>query len=208
MKVPEKGRPIGGRMSLLASPGKYTVKLTAGGQDYTQPLLVIKDPHSAGTDADIRAQFAFMESVEQNASKVNEMIDQAEILRKQITTLQNVDAEQVKIAATRLYEKLTGFEENLYQLRITGGQDGMRWPAKLQEKLGHLASELEDADFAPTSQQIAVNRQYTGQIRNLQAELAQLLAKDLADFNGVLKGQNIQAIAATLKPTIDKENAQ
>jgi hypothetical protein len=67
---------------------------------------------------------------------------------------------------------------------------------------------LEDADFAPTSQQIAVNRQYTEQIRNLQAELAQLLAKDLADFNGILKGQNIQAIAATLRPTIDKENAQ
>jgi hypothetical protein len=51
MKIPDMGRPLGGRMALLASPGKYTVKLTVAGQDYTEPLVMIKDPHSAGTEA-------------------------------------------------------------------------------------------------------------------------------------------------------------
>jgi len=195
MKVPEKGRPLGGRMSLLASPGKYTIKLTVDGQDYTQPLLLIKDPHSAGTESDVRAQFAFLETVEQNAKSVDDMIDRAELLRKQVAGLENTDSDQLKTAAGGLYKKLTAFEENLYQLRVTGGQDGMRWPAKLQEKLGHLASELEDADFAPTSQQIAVNRQYTEQIRNLQTQLRQLLVKDVGGFNSLLQQQNLPVIA-------------
>ena len=34
MKVPEKGRPTGGRMTLLASPGKYMVKLTVYHSSY------------------------------------------------------------------------------------------------------------------------------------------------------------------------------
>jgi len=62
---------------LLACPGKYTVKLIVGGKEYRQPLTVIKDPHSAGTEADIRAQFTFLEKVEENSKSVAEMINRA-----------------------------------------------------------------------------------------------------------------------------------
>ncbi len=134
------------------------------------------------------------------------MIDRAELLRKQVAGLENTGSDQLKTAAGGLYEKLTAFEENLYQLRVTGGQDGMRWPAKLQEKLGHLASELEDADFAPTSQQIAVNRRYTEQIRNLQTQLRQLLVKDVAGFNSLLQQQNLPVIAMAAR--ISEESVQ
>jgi hypothetical protein len=198
MKVPDRGRPIGGRMSLLAPPGKYTVKLSVGEKDYAQPLLVIKDPHSAGTEAEIRTQFTFLEKVEQNAKSVAEMIDRSETLRKQLSSLENSHVE-LKTAADGLYRKLTDFEENLYQLRITGGQDGMRWPARLQEKLGHLASELEEGDFAPTSQQVAVNRQYTEQIASLRIQLQSLLTKDVEGFNGLLKQRNMPVLAAAEK---------
>ena len=50
-------RPAAGgspQIAVLAPPGTYTVKLTIGGRDYTQPLTVRKDPHSGGTEADIR----------------------------------------------------------------------------------------------------------------------------------------------------------
>ena len=32
-------------------PGRYTVKLTVGGQSFTQPLEVLKDPNSPIMDA-------------------------------------------------------------------------------------------------------------------------------------------------------------
>jgi photosystem II stability/assembly factor-like uncharacterized protein len=199
MKVGERGRPIGGRMSLLAPPGAYQVKLTVDGHDFTQPLTVIKDPHSSGSEADIRAQFAFLQSVQENLRQAGAMIEQIENARKQLESVSSRSEGgsdlQAKSGADDLDHKLTALEENLYQLRITGGQDGMRWPTKLLEKLTHIATEVQDADFAPTSQQIAVNLQYTQQIRALHAQLNQLLNKDVAQLNDLLRKQKLPVIA-------------
>src|SRR5436190_1408255 len=53
----------GGGLAILQPPGTYTVKLSVGGRDYTQPLRVLKDPHSAGTEADIAAQQTMLAAV-------------------------------------------------------------------------------------------------------------------------------------------------
>jgi uncharacterized phage infection (PIP) family protein YhgE len=171
-------------------PGVYTAKLTVGGKSYSQKLTVLKDPHSAGTEADIHAQFTFLESLEKNLDTAADMINQVELLRKQIEDLKP----RLNNEATAMDTTLTDFEENLHQLRITGGQDGMRWPAKLIEKLSHVASQLQDNDFAPTSQQIAVNQQLTQQIRELHNQFERILRTDVVRFNDVLKQRGIPAI--------------
>ena len=189
MRVPPEGRPAGGRISLLAPPGTYTVKLSADGQDYTQKLTVIKDPHSTGSEADIRSQFEFMRSLRDDMISASEMINQVERLRKQAQ-----DLEQRVQEAAAFNQTLTSFEENLYQLRITGGQDGMRWPAKLVEKLTHIASELQDADFAPTAQQIAVGNELGAEVRTLRSRWSEIASKDLAGLNDLLKQRGLPAL--------------
>src|SRR5439155_9307081 len=59
---PEGWRPApdGGRFRILAPPGNYTVKLSVGGRELTQPLTVRKDPHSGGTEADLQAQMTML----------------------------------------------------------------------------------------------------------------------------------------------------
>ena len=187
------GRAAGGRLAVVAPPGNYTVKLNAGGQEFTQPLKVIKDPHSGGTEAGIRAQFTLMQSIRDNLNAVGEMINQLEPVRKQLQDLESAQA-SLKPEAQTLEQALTAFEENLYQLRLTGGQDGMRWPAELAQKLTHLAGEVQDSDFPPTAQQLAVHRQFTNQIRTLRAQLDQLLTKDVAAFNATLSGHSVPNI--------------
>ena len=44
--------------------GTYTIKLSAGGQELTQPLTILKDPASAGTEADIRTQTAMLRDLQ------------------------------------------------------------------------------------------------------------------------------------------------
>src|SRR5262249_4458065 len=39
----------------VAPPGKYTVRLTVDGENYTQPLEIVRDPGSTGSDEDLRA---------------------------------------------------------------------------------------------------------------------------------------------------------
>jgi hypothetical protein len=43
-------------LQISAPPGAYTVKLSAGGRELTQPLTVSKDPNSGGSEAEIEAQ--------------------------------------------------------------------------------------------------------------------------------------------------------
>jgi hypothetical protein len=56
------------------------------------------------------------------------------------------------------------------------------------------------------AQQIAVNRQYTEQIRMLEGQLRQLLGKDVNEFNGILKRQNIPVVA--ISKMVVQESAQ
>jgi hypothetical protein len=119
------------------------------------------------------------------------MVNRTEILRRQLQDLAAAQTGPLKDAAMTLEKKLTDFEENLHQLRISGGQDGMRWPSKLLEKLGHLATEVQESDFRPTDQQTAVNQQFDEQIRALKGELDQLLNQDVAGFNKTLQERKL-----------------
>ena len=198
VRVGPEGRALGGRSTLLAPPGRYAVKLSVGGQELTQPLMLIKDPHSAGSDADIWAQFALLQASRGSQATVGDMINQVEMVRKQLgdlgSVLQGADAAAVRTAAGELDRKLIDFEENLFQIRVSGGQDGMRWPAKLLEKLRHLTSGVQQSDFAPTAQQIAVHQQFAEQIKDLRARYEQLLSSDIASFNAMLREKGIPNI--------------
>jgi photosystem II stability/assembly factor-like uncharacterized protein len=198
-RVAAEGRPAGGRFELLASPGTYTVKLSVGGQVLSQPLQVIKDPHSQGTEADIRKQFTLLQEVRTSIEAAGEMVNRVETLRRQLQDLQNgaEASAALKPAARTLEQALTDFEENLYQLRLSGGQDGMRWPGRVVQKLGHLADQIQDSDFSPTTQQVAVHRQLADEIRSLRARFDTLLTTDLAAFNALLKQGGLPVLAPT-----------
>ena len=193
MKVPEEGRPGGGRMQMLAPPGTYSVKLAAGAQELTQPLVVLKDPHSGGSDADIQTQFAFVQSLRQDMDRAAAMVNRAEALRRQLEDLaaSSTASPAVKDASADLDRKLTDFEDNLYQLRLTGGQDGMRWGGRLIQKLGHLASEVQESDYRPTDQQVAVRQQFATELATLQSRLDRLTTEDVSHVSELLKENNL-----------------
>jgi photosystem II stability/assembly factor-like uncharacterized protein len=198
MKVGADGRPAGGRLTLLASPGGYTVKLTVGGHVFTQPLQLLKDPHSTGTEADIRAQFTLLQSVRDNMLAAGDMVNKIEVLRKQVEDLEaKPSGAPVKPAAEAFDARLVDFEQHLYQLKLTGGQDGMRWPGELLQKLSHLVGGLQDSDFPPTAQEIAVNQQFTEEIRRLKGGFSDLATHDVPAFNAVLAAQNLPPVSVT-----------
>src|SRR6185369_11537371 len=71
----------GGEFAILQAPGTYTVKLSVGGRDYTQQLRVLKDPHSAGTEADIAAQQQFLTTVRRDLDTVVDAVNNTEMVR-------------------------------------------------------------------------------------------------------------------------------
>jgi len=193
--------PEGGRLSLLMPPGTYTVKLTVDGQDFSQPLIVRKDPNSTGTEQDIQQQTALLSDLRKDLESAADMVNQIEVVRSQLDTLrlltQNTsDAGAVKSAADDLDRKLIDIEENLVQRRLTAqGQDTVRWPPKLISKLNYLANGIAgSADFPPNTQQREVYAMFKEQVTSLRRRLDDVLNKDVDGFNKVLRERNIQSL--------------
>src|SRR5262245_21285667 len=162
----------GGGIAILQAPGTYTVKLSVGGRDYTQPLRVLKDPHSAGTEADIAAQQQLLSAIRLDLDNVVDAVNSAELIRGQIANLKNmIQDTELKKAAGELDQKVAAVEGNLVELRATGrGQDGVRFGSKLVQKFGYLANGLQSGDFKPTNQQVAVHRDLNDKLKGLQGQ--------------------------------------
>ena len=199
-------RPAGesGRVSPLAPPGEYTVRLTVGDRQYTQPLIVLKDPHSTGTDADIREQFAVMLELRDNANTVVDLIDEAESVRDQILRLiERVrgrdGGDEIIRAGRELDQKLIDLEMMLTDLRMSGGsagQDQLRWPRRLYAKITSLAGYIGASDFVPTTQQIEVHERLKGLLREYQGRMRAIRDRDIAAFNRLLAEKGVAGIIA------------
>lgn len=193
---PDGTRPGGGRLSILAPPGMYTVRLSAGGKDLSQKLEVRKDPNSVGTEADIKEQMKMLFEVRRDLDQAADMINQLELVRSQIYALARLtDDTAVRKAGDDLDKKLIDLEMNLVELRATGrGQDGVRWGARLHGKLNYLAGGLMSNDHRPTGQQIEVQKILEDQLRRHGTSLDGLLSQEVGAFNQALRSKNLPII--------------
>jgi photosystem II stability/assembly factor-like uncharacterized protein len=187
-----RSAPGAPRMSILLPPGTYTVKLSVAGQEFTQPLVVRKDPNSGGSEADIISQTTMMNELRKDLETGSGMVNQIEIIRSQLNKL---DSSTVKSAADDLDRKLIEVEEELIQRKLTGqGQDTVRWPPKLLTKINYLANGLSSGDFQPTKQQREVQQLFKEQMSGLRQRLDAILKTDLPGFNKLLSDNNIKTV--------------
>ncbi|MCA1601794.1 MAG: sialidase, partial [Acidobacteria bacterium] len=82
-----RAAPGAPRMSVLLPPGTYTVKLSAAGQELSQPLIVKKDPNSSGTEAEIQTQVAMLLDLRSDLEKAAGMVNQIELIRSQLYSI-------------------------------------------------------------------------------------------------------------------------
>ena len=190
--VGEEGRPAPGgqRISILMPPGRYAVRLTVDGATHEQPLTVLKDPHSGGTEADIAEQIAFIRDVREDVVRAGEAVERVEAMRVQLGTLARfVEDEDLSASVEDLRQKLIDLQETMVDLRLTGqGQDGVRFEARLLQKLGYLVGALAIADFRPTDQQTEVKVILREALETHLAELEELVRTDVTALNEMLRG--------------------
>jgi len=184
------------RLSILMPPGTYTVKLTVDGASQSQPLEVRKDPNSGGTEAEIVEQTRLLAGLKQELNDAAAAVQRLETVRLQVQQVQQLanDAEVTR-SARALDAKLVDVEMNLVDLRLTGGgQDGVRFAAKLISKLGYLANGTATADYRPTAQHVEVNGILAIELKQDLAAIDGLLSAELAPFNQQLKAKGLPEI--------------
>jgi hypothetical protein len=86
-------------------------------------------------------------------------------------------------------------EENLIQLRVTGtGQDGVRWPAQVSERLRYLIGNTATGDFKPTDQTGEVHQVLKLQLEEARRNLNLILQTDIPALNRLLQARNLPGI--------------
>jgi photosystem II stability/assembly factor-like uncharacterized protein len=193
----------GGLRGPLVTPGAYQIKLTVDGKTQTQSFEVLKDPRISTTAEEFSKQLALLLKIRDKLSETNRAILEIRDVRGQIDALSKRVREQqnmmpVTDAGKALNGKLRTIEETLYQTKNRSSQDPLNFPIRLNNKLAALGSVVDSADAEPTSQSYVIYEDLVTRIDVELRNLRQVLDKDLAAFNRMVKEQNVPAV--TLKP--------
>jgi hypothetical protein len=193
----------GGLGGPLVTPGNYQVKLTVDGKTQTQTFEILKDPRVPTTPDEFSKQLALLLKIRDKLSETNRAILEIRDVRGQIDVLTKRVREQqnmmpVTDAGKALNNKLRTIEETLYQTKNRSSQDPLNFPIRLNNKLAALGSVVASADAEPTLQSYVIYEDLVTRIDAELRNLGQILDKDLAAFNRMVKEQNVPAV--TLKP--------
>jgi photosystem II stability/assembly factor-like uncharacterized protein len=182
----------------MAPPGRYQVRVTAGGATKTQAFEIRRNAAVPGvTDADLQAQFTLARQISGRVSDANRAVIRIRDLKRQIGERTSSGAgEALKTAGQALADKLTEVEGEIYQHRLRSNQDPLNYPIRLNNKLAALQGTVESGDYRPTDQSIAVFKELSARLDTQLSRLDALLESDLAAFNKSLEGAGLQAIRA------------
>ncbi len=181
-----------------AMPGQYTVRLTASGKTYAQPLTVKMDPRVQVSEADLQKQFAAAQEAQSVLRDAMRAATQANAVTRQIKELQAKSSLNGSIS-----NELEQFSRRLSPIAGPAPQDygAPTTPVETDEtSLRHMIGELtgifsaiESADVAPTADvQAALARAQ----QTSKATLAewQQLTQELPRLNAELKKAGLAEI--------------
>ncbi|MGH7634917.1 MAG: sialidase, partial [Gemmatimonadaceae bacterium] len=205
VKASGEAAPGISRYSILEPPGTYKVTLRHGSAEQSQPLVILTDPSSGGSDAAIAAQMETQHGIVADINDAVAQVNALEIVREQLVDLSELSGKDTSLADLKsssdaLSGKLVPVEQQLYQMLITGrGQDAVRWPTQLTEQLLYLAQSVGGSDYAPTAQQKEVAQMLHERLEKVKAQVDQLLKQDVPAFNEKLRQRNVHPVITSMR---------
>lgn len=141
----------------LAVPGQYKLALYLGDSlIQKQTLNILNDPRNTfGVDA-LTQQFELAQQIHQTLNLVGTTTKNIRDIEKKLKdfaiTLSNADSiQQFKLLSTPLTDSLSKIENILMNPKILAGEDDLRFPVRLEEKLSALNVAVQQADAPPTA---------------------------------------------------------
>jgi photosystem II stability/assembly factor-like uncharacterized protein len=207
----------------MAVPGKYTVRLTVEGKTYTQPLTLLNDPHSPGTQADLEASLKATLRIRNDIDSVSDSVNQIEWMRKQLSVVeamlksesnqnremgksdkQKTDEDLLK-SVNQMDQKLQDVEFKLVSKDQANSDDkyyvsaykvylNLIW---LNGEMGTGAGDVAgDAGYGPTDTGLQLLEMIEKDMHAAESDYRNLLEKDLPAFNHSLAEHGIVPLSA------------
>lgn len=173
-------------------PGRYTVRLTANGQQFTQPLNVVRDPALTSTDADLAAGTELQRKVVGSINEVVDKINRIETMREQVEHMRVTHGDsELDEALAGIYQKM--YETELHYLSRTEMHSDDKWYVekyRLYLNLVWLLAEIGGgggdvaggAAFRPTDAALQVYQDRLGELEAARVDFDRLI-QEVEDFN-------------------------
>jgi photosystem II stability/assembly factor-like uncharacterized protein len=175
----------------LALPGKYEVRLKAGGQLFRQPLEVKMDPRVAVARNELQSSLELQVKISALLGKNFDGYQQAKELRAKLVELMKRPKEDpVAMAASSLDAKagaLVGEATPILGTPKTASFNAVN------DTLTALMALVDGADFAPSEESFAAYRRICKGSNEAVAAWQELKNKDVAALNTLLSKSNLAA---------------
>jgi hypothetical protein len=199
------------RTGPLATPGKYSVRMTAGGQTLSQLLEILKDPGIESTDADLQASTAMQIRIRDDMNAAVDMINQIEVVRKQLED--QIKAQQSRKDVLQVLQDLDkkAMDVELKLLSRTDLHSDDKWYVEqykvymnliwLSGVVGTGAGDVAGgADYRPTDASVAVLEMIEKDLADAKTAFTTLVDKDVPAANRALSGKGIPTLGVTITP--------
>ncbi len=195
----------------IAAPGKYTMRIKVDGESYTQPLEIVRDPRSTGSDADIKSQVKLQLRIRDDINSTSEMVNQLEWMRKQLDDVRKMlKSDKAKADLLKsvqgMDQKMQGVEYKLVSKALTTSDDkyfiaaykiyfNLIW---LNGEVGTGAGDVAGgADYKPTDTSFSLTDMIEKDLAEATAEYRSLMDKEVPPFNRSLAASGITPLAAS-----------
>jgi len=186
-----------------ALPGNYKVRLYNGDTLLAERSFTIQlNPKVKSIQSDLQAQFDFMNQITKKQTEVSTAIKQLQSVTKQINDFIGGFEDTAKIKPLKdlskpILDSLQKIEDELYQPKIKAGEDGLRYPVKLMEKLGALKQQAASSDAKPTQQEYDLFNDLSQRLSVPLQKLKTIIDTQVPKFNQAAAQYQTQAVDAT-----------
>jgi len=200
------------RAGAVAAPGKYSVKVVAGGATASQGFTVLKDKSLPASNADLAASTAAQVRAVNGINGTVDIINRLEILRKQMEDLTKADDTP---AATRA--ELAGLDKKALEVEMqlltrTELHSDDKWFVerhRLYMEMLWLSAELGTgggdvaggAEYRPTAAQATTLGELENDLVAAKAAFTRLMERDVKAFNDK-KGPQLSDVLAKKGPNV------
>jgi len=189
----------------LAVPGTYQAKLfISDSLVQTQSFNILNDPRNTFTVADLKEQFDLGIKVHNKINEVSKATKQIRSVRDQLNAFveaieDSAEAKPYKTLSKPIIDSLTAVEDALHNSKIKAGEDDLRFPMRLEEKLGAVNAAIIGTDTKPTAAMYESFNSLSARIDVQLQKLKAIIDKQIPAFNEAAKARQKAVIDVKVK---------
>jgi photosystem II stability/assembly factor-like uncharacterized protein len=185
----------------IVVPGEYTVTLTVGATQLTQPFSIVTPPNIPATGDDLKSQHDLHLRIHRRIDRTTTTINRMRDLRAQLDgwakrTRDRDGGTEVATAAESLRDAVLDLEKTLLVPELRSDWEAYNHGVRLLAKLIALSSDVALGDYRPTDVAEEVLSEVQSRIDEQINAFERLLADDLPAFNTRLAEAKLDAVLA------------